>query len=81
MPTTERLSDVMALPLVNSTNASACDCEIAKAFTDTEVIRKKELEDEQKKWKVAEDQITELRKEPEDVQQKLRINEGQAEKI
>lgn len=63
----------MALPLVNSSNASACDCEIAKVFTEAEVIQKKELEDEQKKGKVAEDQITELWKELEDVQQKLRI--------
>ena len=49
MPTTEQLSDVMALPLVNLTNASACDCEIAKVFTEAEVIQKKEFEDEQKK--------------------------------
>lgn len=39
----------MALPLINSSNVSACDCEIAKVFTEAEVIRKKELEDEQKK--------------------------------
>ena len=49
MLTTEQLTDVVALPLVNSTNASEHDCEITQDFTKEEVILKKELEDEQKK--------------------------------
>lgn len=44
----EEDSDVMALPLVNSTNASEHDCEITQDFTK-EVILNKELENEQKK--------------------------------
>lgn len=47
MPTTEQLSDVMALPLVNLTNASKHVCEFTQDFTKEEVILKKELEDEQ----------------------------------
>ena len=41
----EEDSDVMALPLVNSTNASEHDCEITQDFTKEEVILKKELEE------------------------------------
>jgi len=80
MLTTEQLSVVMALPLVNLTNASKHDCEFTQDFTKEEVILKKELEDEQKKksCRRSDDQVAERTGR---CTQKLRLNEDQAEKL
>ena len=80
MLTTEQLTDVMALPLVNSTNASEHDCEITQDFTK-EVILNKELENEQKKKSLHKIRWPSCGKKLEGVQQKLRLNEDQVEKL
>lgn len=54
----------------NSINAN--DHEISQDFTAAEAILKKELEDERQKRLAAEDQVSKLQKEIEDVQKKLR---------